>query len=692
MFYKDLKFNSLVEILPFKRADLSCVKWFVFLGFLSLLPRCVPPDYGKTKNGSVGLDFSDRQIQVIYELLERQSTDSLMAFLGHTNPSYRLASAQAMGSLKDERAIDTLVARLNDPFLDIRTASAFALGQMGKLSAEKPLIAAFNRYDSLNKTDFFNATVLEAVGKCGSRASLDLLCGIQTFRLSDTLLNEGRALGIYRLGLRDSFTPQSIRTMVRMVAEIRHAPKVRIVAANYLARLKTTYDTSVTNVIAPLVLREPNFDVRFNLARALGKVYNPKLVLPTLEQLYESESDYRVKLNILAAIQNFDYPKIQPLLLDALRERDVHVAMAAAEFFVKKGSPRDALFYKSASTDASLQPSVRQTMLAAAARWTQGRKRDSLNTALIDNYKSSQNPVEKCRLLRGISENGWNYEFIKTEAFATTNMAQVRTVAAECLVSICTAPDFFKTFRAASANVKRDFKATFFNLLKLGDGGISAVVSDALRNPATEFNKITMRDSIPLLYQAMQKMKMPNDLEAHESLRETINFISDSLVLPKKKDVRARGIDWAVFNSISENTTAVVKTTKGDIKMLLMKKNAPISVSNFTILARSGFFNGKAFHRVVPNFVVQTGCPRGDGYGSLDYTISSELSPLHYDQEGFVGMASAGNHTECSQWFITQTATFHLDPNYTIFAKVLEGMNVVRMLEQGDLVLNLTVN
>jgi len=82
--------------------------------------------------------------------------------------------------------------------------------------------------------------------------------------------------------------------------------------------------------------------------------------------------------------------------------------------------------------------------------------------------------------------------------------------------------------------------------------------------------------------------------------------------------------------------------------------------------------------------VIQTGCPRGDGYGSLDYSIRSELTQIYYDSEGFIGMASAGNDTEGTQWFITHSATPHLDGNYTIFGKVIEGMDVVHKIQQGD--------
>ncbi|NRA48556.1 MAG: peptidylprolyl isomerase, partial [Phaeodactylibacter sp.] len=92
---------------------------------------------------------------------------------------------------------------------------------------------------------------------------------------------------------------------------------------------------------------------------------------------------------------------------------------------------------------------------------------------------------------------------------------------------------------------------------------------------------------------------------------------------------------------------------------------------------------------VVPNFVAQGGCPRGDGYGSLDYTIRTELAPIHYDEGGYVGMASAGNHTECTQFFITHSPTLHLDGEYTIFARVSEGMDIVHDIQVGDRITNI---
>ena len=118
--------------------------------------------------------------------------------------------------------------------------------------------------------------------------------------------------------------------------------------------------------------------------------------------------------------------------------------------------------------------------------------------------------------------------------------------------------------------------------------------------------------------------------------------------------------------------------------MKMWTNNAPASVGNFIQLAKSGFYDGKIFHRVVPNFVVQTGCPRGDGYGGLDYSLRSELPMVYYDRAGYVGMASAGPDTECTQWFITHSPTPHLDGRYTIFGEVMEGMEVLHSLNIGD--------
>ena len=114
--------------------------------------------------------------------------------------------------------------------------------------------------------------------------------------------------------------------------------------------------------------------------------------------------------------------------------------------------------------------------------------------------------------------------------------------------------------------------------------------------------------------------------------------------------------------------------------------DAPLTVANFIALARKGFFRNNAIHRLVPDFVVQAGDPRGDGEGGPGYTIRDELNELPY-LRGTVGMALDWEDTGGSQFFITHSPQPHLDARYTVFGRVVNGMDVVDRLVQWDVIL-----
>ena len=111
--------------------------------------------------------------------------------------------------------------------------------------------------------------------------------------------------------------------------------------------------------------------------------------------------------------------------------------------------------------------------------------------------------------------------------------------------------------------------------------------------------------------------------------------------------------------------------------------DAPGSVASFVKLVKEGFYDNKHFHRVIPNFVIQGGCPRGDGMGGTDYTLRSEFA-LHDYSPGAVGLASSGPDTESCQWFVSHISTPHLEGRYTIFAHVSSGLDIVRKINVGD--------
>ena len=133
------------------------------------------------------------------------------------------------------------------------------------------------------------------------------------------------------------------------------------------------------------------------------------------------------------------------------------------------------------------------------------------------------------------------------------------------------------------------------------------------------------------------------------------------------------------------NPTATIATDKGTIVLELFSGEAPGTVSNFTKLARSGFYDGLTFHRVIPNFVIQGGCPQGDGTGGPGYTIKCETEGNpHRHVRGSLSMAHAGKDTGGSQFVICHSPQPHLDGKHTVFGQVVEGLDVVDAVRAGD--------
>ena len=142
-------------------------------------------------------------------------------------------------------------------------------------------------------------------------------------------------------------------------------------------------------------------------------------------------------------------------------------------------------------------------------------------------------------------------------------------------------------------------------------------------------------------------------------------------------------------------TTAEIHTNKGLMKVSFYDKDAPKTVENFVKLSESGYYNGLTFHRVIPDFVIQGGCPEGTGMGGPGYTINCELDgDNQYHDRGVLSMAHAGRNTGGSQFFICHNRqnTQHLDRNHTCFGKVYEGLEIIDKIKAGDVIEKIVIH
>ncbi len=149
-----------------------------------------------------------------------------------------------------------------------------------------------------------------------------------------------------------------------------------------------------------------------------------------------------------------------------------------------------------------------------------------------------------------------------------------------------------------------------------------------------------------------------------------------------------------LHSQFSNMSKAIISTEKGDMTVAFYDADAPNTVANFKKLAAAGFYNGVTFHRVLPDFVIQGGDPTGTGAGGPGYKIDCELTGENqYHDRGVLSMAHAGRNTGGSQFFVchSRTNTAHLDRNHTCFGKVIENVDVVDDIRQGDKILSITL-
>ncbi|MBN8684355.1 MAG: peptidylprolyl isomerase [Chitinophagales bacterium] len=674
---------------------------FIALGaaFFLGLTACQPPEsaQSETSKQAVSLNYNDKRIQRLYDFRDRRALDSLHAYLKNPDATLRYLAALSFASARDSNSVDELAALLRiEKNEDVRIAAAFALGQIGHRSAETALIEAFNAADSLSKHQRFNAVVLEAVGKCGSAASLKNIAAVSTYQPSDTLLLEGQCRAIYRFGQRNITDPSATTRMIACCAEEHVPAPARLMAAHYLARTKDLApdSTQAVQMAVAFVRATDHPEIRMALAKALGKS-KTQPAFGILSKVIATESDWRVKCNIVSAMAGFEYDTVRALVIPLVYDNNPHVSRTAAEFFVSNGQAKDGDYYWRIARDNPNLPGLTQIALYRASnKWLSGKNepesKDFVNFRLRDMFLKTQEPYEKAACLNALAEFGWQYRWIHDNGF-TNNSPVVKSTAAEALLSILQKPNFYAFFGENSRSVRRELYYYLREIVGSGDPGMIAAAADGFRVEALDFKSLRDSSRVEDFRTALGKLTMPRDVEAYQALEKTIAWFEGQPLPKYSTPAWNHPIDWEELKLIGDKTRAVIETEKGNITLVLYPQWAPGSVVNFVKLATSGKYDNKTFHRVVPNFVIQGGCPRGDGYGAENYSIRSEHGLLWYDGPGYVGMASAGPDTEGTQFFITHSATPHLDGNYSIFAKVESGQDVADRIQPGDQIKRVTI-
>ena len=614
-----------------------------------ILMGCQTVESEKTKTTI----FTDSVELKIRRFQDDRNAGALIGLLSNENAKYRVQAAMALASVQDSAAIEMLGVLLDDQDSSVRKAAAFSLGMTRDTLAVEPILRALKE----ERIPVVRRELLEALGRVIDQQGLILLQQQEAVSIPE---KEGLAWGLYRAGRRNVFDRFSIEIALSLLTS-ENSYQTRLAASNFLIRTRDADNCAFQDEIRTLSSVEKAATVRMNLVRSLGSCDKPETI-GFLKKVATGDQDYRVRVNAVSALERSSQLANDPaLLLNLLNDPQANVAIQTSEAIDRTSNIQFTTELKALATEHPNQR-VRGSLLSSLIKV----ESDEWLPVIIEQFGVETNPYAKGYLLSAAAAGDNSMDFLAEHIFSD-EATVVNSAAMNGYVTSGSRQEILESssvqpiiLRALYSN---DIVKTFLALTVVNDH----FDSYEKMLDQEELNKLVEQsDDEFLAYNVTRLLNRLNGIESEE-------FDSEN----------RQEIDWRGLQQLGENPKAVIHTTKGDISLDLYPEAAPGSVINFINLSRSGYYEGIRFHRVVPNFVIQAGCNRGDGWGGGTYSMRTEISGKGYE-EGTVGMASAGKDTESTQWFITHFPTHHLDDDYSVFAKVTDGMEVVHAIEVGD--------
>ena len=619
----------------------------------------------------------------------------LIRLLDDGEPRVRRRAALALGRVGLSEAVEPLTRRLGDQEPEVRQMAAFALGLIGEPTARNALLTALKDQNAI-----VAGRAAEALGMIASRddaaavsemvrthIAAGALTGLAADDLSYPLAPsiEAVRLGLYalvRLGSYEALAAAAldgtgqpvsawwpVSYALQRLGDPRAAPALLALlrtpgryTAAFAARGLGVSKAAAAAAPLRQIIEQRTADpaVLVQAMRALAALGDAQAAPALIKIVADGNADPTLRVEALTALATAVPSESVDLLLDLMSDPSPAIRAGAvralarldAETFLTTLSAlepdRDwTVRVAQASALGTVPPALGQPRLTAMLSDRDLRVIPSVLGALV----ASKAPGTEQVLL----------ERLKADDFV------VRTAAANGLAELKVAsavPALIEAYRAA-------------------DGDSTYTARAAVLSALNQINPAAAR---PVLEEALRHREWALRVRAAELLRQQGSGASAGETIRPANGGRplAEGEQaWLMNPPFSPH--AFIETDRGTIEIELAVVDAPLTVANFIALARKEFFNGVAIHRVVPDFVVQDGDPRGDGEGSPGYTIRDEINQRPY-LRGTVGMALDWEDTGGSQFFITHSPQPHLDARYTVFGHVVAGMDVLDRIQQWDVI------
>ena len=632
-----------------------------------------------------------------------RSEPDLVALLADPEPQLRRRAALALGRIGLPEGVTPLVSLLADPEVEVRQMSAFALGLLGDETATPALLGALDDPEPV-----VQGRAAEALGRIGAAdaapaigalvrthvtAAFDLDPDDLSFPLSPEV--EAFRLGLYALGALKAY-----EHMADAVLQDNGQPVLWWWPVAYA--LQQTGDARALDALVTLAAVQGSVGVAF-AARGLGEIGNtnaPVAAEALLALLDLDRRDERVVVTAIRALARIDDPRIGDALrqfairpelsptlrLEALEAMQQQLASGATDIFVElMTDPWPPMRATALKALARTAPDTFMLVLSGLGRDPDWRVRSALAEGLA--FTDPEAATYQLTLL--LDDEDARVIPAVLQSLATQRVQNVEQLLLDQL--------------ASDDVVVRKTAATLLG--ELGAGANSADAQAARVSALVRAFEVAKNDASYLARSAiLDALTALGGTEAEATLTGALSDAdwaarlraAAGLAVHRPDGLHAdvirpapgrRSIDFAAPRLVRPTVSphVYIETDYGTIELELNVIDAPLTADNFMTLARSGFYDGLSFHRVVPNYVVQGGDPRRDSEGGPGYTLRDEINQIPF-LRGTVGMALDWQDTGGSQFFVTHSPQPDLDGRYTAFARVVDGMDVVDQLGQGDVI------
>lgn len=613
------------------------------------------------------------------------ASPELETLIRHQDPGIRQRAVVALGRIQAVDEVDLLAEAISDPDDSVAQAAVFAMGQLGlRMGASIPPQAPAAVLPWLEDSRPARvALAVEALGKLAVPDTSERL--IDLAQHPDAEVRTEVAHALFRLRFAPRWrgevtvepdpTTAARETIIALLGDAEPGP--RRAAAHALSRLP---DPGAGLALIE-VLDDPDEWIRFFALRALGRlgVDAPATAAPAIAAVATDPSALvrREAIVALGALKSIDLAPI-----DAARDPSHHVRAAlAGALATDRNDDTLSLLRQLESADRSRQ--VRLAGLPALAH-----RLGPAVEPLLRERLASEDPL--IRAAAATSLTSLDLE-LRCELAATALADPSRTVRVAALEA---------HGALACSAAALETALTSEDLAERG-AAVAVVAGSELLEQRTAWLRRAFADSRGDEWIELREAVVDALSEHPELLAEAARDPAAAVRARAGAALRRLGTEPPLVETAAGPTSSFLtsppprrpvvafETQRGVIEIEGLDEAAPLHVASLLALVEAGFYDGLTLHRVVPGFVVQGGDPRGDGWGGPDFQLRDEISRVRLER-GMVGMAKAGKDTGGSQFFITLAPTPHLDGNYTVYGRVVAGMEVVDSLEVGDRIVRAT--